>query len=355
MRHHVEHRIDLLDAALRGPRRVADDRLAADAGDPRESRPSGLTSRIASASPGASRSITSRVPSGVWSRGANPVPPVVTISPAKPSVISISAAATRSDPSAVTRCSTTSKPSAASRSTSARPPASSRTPWKTPSLTVSTLAARPTDAGSLMPVRRYRIMIIPSVSASCGSTRQPCRYGSPRAVWDGRRRRRSRPAPVRRPTPAPVSVHTLYTNRPPGRTSAAPAASIAAAARRALDVGRARPATARRRGGAVRPRPLHGASISTASKIPARNGGAVPSATTTEPLVPRRAHVVDDEPERDAAADRRPRHRLRWRRARSPSHRARRTRRAHAHPASPRPRPRPIATTGPGRSRRRVR
>ena len=32
---------------------------------PRDSRPSGLTSRIASASPGASRSIASRVPSGV--------------------------------------------------------------------------------------------------------------------------------------------------------------------------------------------------------------------------------------------------------------------------------------------------
>ena len=52
---------------------------------PRESRPSGLTSRIASASPGASRSMTARVPSGVWSRGANPVPPVVTMTPANPS------------------------------------------------------------------------------------------------------------------------------------------------------------------------------------------------------------------------------------------------------------------------------
>ena len=59
---------------------------------PRESRPSGLTNRIASASPGASRSMTARVPSGVWSRGANPVPPVLTTRPANPSAIAVSAA-----------------------------------------------------------------------------------------------------------------------------------------------------------------------------------------------------------------------------------------------------------------------
>ena len=69
---------------------------------PRDSRPSGLTSRIASASPGASRSMTARVPSGVWSRGANPVPPVVTTTPANPSVSVRSASATLSAPSAVT-------------------------------------------------------------------------------------------------------------------------------------------------------------------------------------------------------------------------------------------------------------
>ena len=45
-----------------------------------------LARRIASAMPGASRSITRRVPSGVRSRGPNPVPPVVTTSPAKPTV-----------------------------------------------------------------------------------------------------------------------------------------------------------------------------------------------------------------------------------------------------------------------------
>ena len=66
---------------------------------PRDSRPSGLIRRIASASPGASRSMTCRVPSGVWSRGANPVPPVVTTRPAKPSVSSVRAAATAAAPS----------------------------------------------------------------------------------------------------------------------------------------------------------------------------------------------------------------------------------------------------------------
>ncbi len=50
----------------------------------RDSRPRGETRRMASARPGASRSSTIRVPSGVRSRGPKPVPPVVTISPAKP-------------------------------------------------------------------------------------------------------------------------------------------------------------------------------------------------------------------------------------------------------------------------------
>ena len=53
--------------------------------------PSSLARRIASASPGASRSITARVPSGVRSRGPKPVPPVVTTSPANPSARSRSA------------------------------------------------------------------------------------------------------------------------------------------------------------------------------------------------------------------------------------------------------------------------
>ena len=46
-----------------------------------ESLPRGFTSLIDSASPGASRSSTLDVPSGVRSRGPNHVPPVVTINP----------------------------------------------------------------------------------------------------------------------------------------------------------------------------------------------------------------------------------------------------------------------------------
>ncbi len=62
---------------------------------------------MASASPGASRSTTAFVPSGVRSRGVKPVPPVDTMTPANPSASSVSAAATDSVPSATTRWSTT--------------------------------------------------------------------------------------------------------------------------------------------------------------------------------------------------------------------------------------------------------
>ena len=57
-----------------------------------------LTARMASARPGASRSITVRVASGVRSVGENPVPPVVTTSPANDEARSVSAAATGSTP-----------------------------------------------------------------------------------------------------------------------------------------------------------------------------------------------------------------------------------------------------------------
>src|SRR5262245_35317521 len=112
---------------------------------PRESMPklrpsASLARRIASAIPGASRSIPARVPSGVRSRGPNPVPPVVTTSPANPSHNEASAVATSSTPSAETRWSTTWYPAAVSRSTSAPPLLSSRVPSATPSETVSTFA-----------------------------------------------------------------------------------------------------------------------------------------------------------------------------------------------------------------------
>src|SRR5579872_491377 len=106
----------------------------------RERRPSGLTSLMASASPGASRSSTWRVPSGVWSRGPKPVPPVVTSSPTNPADIASRAAATDDEPSGITRFSTISKPLASSSSAMAPPLRSSRVPLATPSETVSTLA-----------------------------------------------------------------------------------------------------------------------------------------------------------------------------------------------------------------------
>src|SRR5215212_8465094 len=98
---------------------------------------------MASARPGASRSRTTLVPSGVWSRGPNPVPPVVTISPAKPSASSTTASPTFWMPSATTRRSTTSKPAPVSSSARAAPLLSSRVPSITPSDTVSTFACRP--------------------------------------------------------------------------------------------------------------------------------------------------------------------------------------------------------------------
>ena len=66
----VEHGAELLDAALRRARRVADDRpRRRTPAMPRDRRPSGLIEPHRLGQPGASRSITARVPSGVWSRG----------------------------------------------------------------------------------------------------------------------------------------------------------------------------------------------------------------------------------------------------------------------------------------------
>ena len=74
---------------------------------PRDSRPSGLTRRMASASPGASRSMRGGCPRASGP-GVKPVPPVDTTTPAKPSHISVRADATDSSPSATTRWSITS-------------------------------------------------------------------------------------------------------------------------------------------------------------------------------------------------------------------------------------------------------
>ena len=70
-----------LGDAARVAGEVDDQRRAADPGDAAREHPVRVcgreASRIASAIPGTSRSITARVASGVTSRGATPVPPVV--------------------------------------------------------------------------------------------------------------------------------------------------------------------------------------------------------------------------------------------------------------------------------------
>ena len=101
---------------------------------------------MASAMPGASRSMTDRVASGVRSFGENPVPPVVTTSPANDDDRSVRAAATGSTPSGTTRRSTTRKPWRASDAASSSPERSSRVPRLTDSETVSTLASSVTAA-----------------------------------------------------------------------------------------------------------------------------------------------------------------------------------------------------------------
>ncbi len=108
---------------------------------PRDNRPSGLTNLMASARPGASRSMTSLVPSGVWSRGAKPVPPVVTTSPWKLADTRASSPATAATPSATTERSTTVNPAPVSASCRASPDRSSRVPATTPSETVTTFAS----------------------------------------------------------------------------------------------------------------------------------------------------------------------------------------------------------------------
>ena len=80
-----EDRLERLPHALRRPRQVHDQRRRRSCRrSPRDSAAIGVcaspAARISSASPGASRSSTALVASGVTSRGPNPVPPVVTTS-----------------------------------------------------------------------------------------------------------------------------------------------------------------------------------------------------------------------------------------------------------------------------------
>ena len=110
---------------------------------PRESSACGVramaSARTASARPGVSRSTTDRVASGVTSRGANPVPPVVRTTATPESASSRIADAIRSASSETIRRST-SNPSSRRRLSNRSPDESSRTPALTPSETVRTAA-----------------------------------------------------------------------------------------------------------------------------------------------------------------------------------------------------------------------
>ncbi len=102
--------------------------------------------RISSANPGASRSTTAFVASGVTSRGPNPVPPVVTTSPWT-AASSRNARSISARSSGTTTRLLTSNPAARRSASAASPDASSRVPFETPSDTVMTAARR---AGSAM-------------------------------------------------------------------------------------------------------------------------------------------------------------------------------------------------------------
>ena len=116
------------------------------------------SARISSAKPGASRSMTARVASGVTSRGPNPVPPVVTTSPCDAeSSVKTPSISRRS--SGTTLRVVTSNPLARRIDSARSPDSSTREPRVTPSETVTTaveivdaipssshLACRPTSA-----------------------------------------------------------------------------------------------------------------------------------------------------------------------------------------------------------------
>ena len=94
--------------------------------------------RMASGMPGAMRSHTAAVASGVTSRGENPVPPVVSTSATPRAAASRSSASIRSRSSGTRRVATTRYPWRSASSTSAGPLASGRSPLNERSLTVMT-------------------------------------------------------------------------------------------------------------------------------------------------------------------------------------------------------------------------
>ena len=118
--------------------------LPIDPAIPRDSAACGVfrmpAARMSSARPGASRSITARVASGVTSRGPKPVPPVVTMRPVPRAARSLSRASIAPRSSATRERSTEPKPAERSADSATSPERSSRVPAETPSETVSTAA-----------------------------------------------------------------------------------------------------------------------------------------------------------------------------------------------------------------------
>ena len=100
--------------------------------------------RISSPNPGASRSRTARVASGVTSRGPKPVPPVVTTR-ANPrwSARSRRTVSMAGRSSGTAARAATSNPASRSNASAASPEPSARVPWVTPSETVTTAARMP--------------------------------------------------------------------------------------------------------------------------------------------------------------------------------------------------------------------
>ena len=244
---------------------------------PRDSRPSGLTRRIASARPGrlalddrprALRGEVARREAGAAGRHDQPG------EARRPSPRSASATdvgAVGHD--AVVDDVVARRPS--SRSTRPRPLRSSRVPCTTPSDTVRTLAAQSVACVVAHDGRRYRSTIMPSVSASCGRTRRAAAVAA--ATARRAARRRLEPAGVvvvdrlgRGQRAHAVDEHAARAAR---AVRAAPQ-QVAAAARRAASTSAGsmrQRASARRRSA---PRPEHGASTQhPVERSPGANGG----------------------------------------------------------------------------------
>ena len=254
----------------------------------RDSRPRGLTRRMASARPGASRSSAASVPSGVRSRGPNPVPPVVTTRPANPAQAATTArrhrlhavghgqALDHLEAGAAPRCSTRAGPTG--------PPAC---PSATPSDTVITFAWCTITRESARTGR-----------GGGGGTCRRCRRPAAGAARRGRSDATARPArrlglQVGMGSASQVVVDGRALGVGEGAHGVHELAAGAHERDRRLDAARrwiaasrsTASASIRQRASGRRrstPRPEHGASTRTRSNAPGRNADAVPSATTTD-------------------------------------------------------------------------